>query len=106
MSQPASASSISALSTREQRARGRDDFYLIAIFKDYAERTDFLAKCGLVDNRYRDGNQLAFAIARVSATAAFAAANNGSKQEGSTGFIAKIELLNLKTIWVDRIYDL
>ena len=22
------------------------------------------------------------------------------------GFIAKIELLNLKTIWVDRIYDL
>jgi hypothetical protein len=37
-----------------------------------------------VDNRYQDGNQLAFAIARVSATSAFAAANDGSKQEVST----------------------
>jgi hypothetical protein len=48
---------------------GRDDFYIVVIFKDYAARTDFLAKHGLVDNRYQDGPQLAFAIAQQAKAA-------------------------------------
>lgn len=37
---------------------GRDDFYLVVIFPDYARRTQFLEALKLQDNRYQDGGTL------------------------------------------------
>jgi hypothetical protein len=37
---------------------GRDDFYAVVVFRDYATRTEFFRRLGLPDNRYQDGVRL------------------------------------------------
>lgn len=37
---------------------GRDDFYLVFIFRDFATRAEFLRDAGMEDNRYQDGARL------------------------------------------------
>jgi len=46
--------------TLEARAKQRDgtDYYLVVVFRDETERTRFVTRLGLEDNRYQDGRRL------------------------------------------------
>ncbi len=58
---------------------GRDDFYMVVVFRDYASRTDFLQKLGLEDNRYQDGKTIAALIVESKQKAEVVAAPEGEK---------------------------
>ena len=45
-----------------RRAPGRQDYYMVLVFKDYAARVEFCRAAGLDDNRYVDGRVIAAKI--------------------------------------------
>jgi hypothetical protein len=57
--------------TLEAQAKQRDgtDYYLVVVFRDETERSRFVTRLGLEDNRYQDGRRL-FALLKNPPTAA------------------------------------
>lgn len=60
---------------------GRDDFYLVVVFRDYDARGEFLKVLGLEDNRYQDGKALQELIQEKSG--ASSASSSSSTAQGA-----------------------